>query len=363
MSGSGESAEDRTEAPSQKRQQEARDAGQLPVSRDLTMLASLGAATLACIWSVPTLGRQLANQCANLFSLLDRAQLSDGTLWRGPVSAVLVSAAMLAGAVAIPAAVASIACVLLQTQFYIGGAPIRFQLSRISPVAGLGRLFSVRHLLEFLKSCLRLVILCALAWSVLGHAPLSAMAVMASDIAGLLPVAGGQMEGFARPVLMVLACFAAADVLLVRFQHTRSIRMTRQQVRLENRDSDGDPFIKAKLRRIRNQRAKRRMMAKVKKADVVITNPTHYAVALTYERGSKTAPRVVAKGADLVAARIRDEATAHGVPIVPNPPLARALFLVELDQEIPGEHYKAVAEVIAFVWRLKARLPPPARAS
>jgi hypothetical protein len=141
------------------------------------------------------------------------------------------------------------------------------------------------------------------------------MAVMASDITGLLPLAGSQIEGFARPVLMVLACFAAADVLLVRFQHTRSIRMTRQQVRLENRDNDGDPFIKAKLRRIRNQRAKRRMMSKVKKADVVITNPTHYAVALTYQRGSKAAPRVVAKGADLVAARIRDEATAHGVPI------------------------------------------------
>ena len=122
------------------------------------------------------------------------------------------------------------------------------------------------------------------------------------------------------------------------------------------REVDGDPFIKAKLRRIRQQRSKRRMMAKVKSAAVVITNPTHYAIALAYERLGNTAPRVVAKGADFMAVRIREEAAAHGVPVVPNAPLARALFQLELDQEIPAEHYRAVAEVIAFVWKLKARM-------
>ena len=131
--------------------------------------------------------------------------------------------------------------------------------------------------------------------------------------------------------------------------------MTREQVRLEMRDSDGDPLIKAKLRRLRVQRSRRRMMAKVKSAAVVITNPTHYAVALAYEHGGNAAPRVVAKGADFVAARIREEAVAHGIPLVPNPPLARSLYMVELDHEIPAEHYRAVAEVIAFVWKLRTR--------
>jgi flagellar biosynthetic protein FlhB len=133
------------------------------------------------------------------------------------------------------------------------------------------------------------------------------------------------------------------------------MRMTREQVRLEMRDTDGDPHVKAKLKRIREIRSRRRMMANVKKATVVITNPTHYAIALSYDNSG--APRVVAKGTDFVAASIREEADLHKIPIVPNPPLARALYQVELDMEIPGEHYRAVAEVIAFVWKLKNRRP------
>jgi flagellar biosynthetic protein FlhB len=163
------------------------------------------------------------------------------------------------------------------------------------------------------------------------------------------------LESFARPLMIALACFAALDVMLVRFDHTKSMRMTREQVRLEMRDADGDPFIKAKLKRIREMRFRRRMMAKVKAAAVVVTNPTHYAVALSYDNTG--APRVVAKGADFVATRIREEATVHKVPIVANPPLARALYQVELDREIPAEHYRAVAEVIAFVWKLKTPRP------
>jgi flagellar biosynthetic protein FlhB len=131
--------------------------------------------------------------------------------------------------------------------------------------------------------------------------------------------------------------------------------MTREQVRLEMRDADGDPYMKAKLKRIREMRSRRRMMAKVKSAAVVITNPTHYAVALSYDNTG--APRVVAKGADFVAARIREEAETHKIPIVANPPLARALYQFELDREIPAEHYRAVAEVIAYVWKLKTRRP------
>jgi flagellar biosynthetic protein FlhB len=152
-------------------------------------------------------------------------------------------------------------------------------------------------------------------------------------------------------------CFAAVDVFLVRFQHTKSLRMTRQDIRREMRSTDGDPMIKGKLRRMREQRSRRRMMANVKKAAVVITNPTHYAVALAYD--STGAPKLVAKGTDFMAARIREEAGNHKVPIVANPPLARALYQVELDREIPAEHYRAVAEVIAFVWKLKPRSVAP----
>jgi flagellar biosynthetic protein FlhB len=135
------------------------------------------------------------------------------------------------------------------------------------------------------------------------------------------------------------------------------MRMSKQEQRDEYKETEGDPFIKGKLRQIRTQRARKRMMAAVPKASVVVTNPTHFAVALQYEMASAGAPRVVAKGADLIAARIRELARQHGVPVVENPPVARALYAtVEIDQEIPPEHYKAVAEIISYVLRLKGKL-------
>ena len=131
--------------------------------------------------------------------------------------------------------------------------------------------------------------------------------------------------------------------------------MSREELRQESRDSEGDPRIKGKLKQLRLQRARRRMLATVAKATVVVTNPTHYAVALAYERGTASAPRVVAKGVDEIAARIREAAEAARVPLVANPPLARALYLVPLDAEVPAEHFKVVAEIIAYVWRLRGR--------
>lgn len=323
------------------------------------MLASLFGAALGCAALAPELGQRLAHRCASLLGLLHRVSLDDRVALGGPVLEPLLTAAMLVGAVAVPAALCSIGAVLLQTGFYIGSAPIRFQLSRVSPAAGFSRIVSWHHLLDFLKACVRLAVLFWLAWWVLGRRWDDSIVALASDLGWLLPAVYEHVERFVSPLLVVLAFFAVADVLLVRFQHTKSLRMTREQLRLEMRDADGDPFIKAKVRRIREQRSRRRMMAKVKTAAVVVTNPTHYAVALAYERKGAAAPRVVAKGADLVAARIREEAEARGVPIVPNPPLARALYQVDLDREIPAEHYRAVAEVIAFVWKLRARVATP----
>ena len=135
----------------------------------------------------------------------------------------------------------------------------------------------------------------------------------------------------------------------------RSLRMTVQEMKDEIKETEGDPLVKSRLRRLRQQRAKQRIQAAMSKATVVVTNPTEYAVALAYQSGSAGAPRVVAKGVDFLAARIRELARQNTIPIVPNPPLARALYLVEIDTEIPAQHYKAVAEIIAYVWRLRDR--------
>ncbi len=352
MSGEGSAAEDRTEAPTQKRLDQARESGQLAVSRDLTMLASLAGAAAGCVYVAPDAGRRMTVHLADLIGMAGQLELATLPSQLGDV---LLPAALLVGGIGLPAAGCAILCNMMQTGFYVANTPIKFQVSRISPMAGLGRLLSKQHLLDFLKSVMRLVMLGLLAWSVLGGRTGEGAAAMGANAPRILAIAGGQIGAFARPLLVVLACFAALDVFLVRFQHSRKMRMTREQMRLEMRDADGDPLVKGKLRRIRAQRAKKRMMAKVKTADVIITNPTHYAIALKYESGSNAAPKVVAKGMDFVAARIREEAAAHGIPLVANPPLARALYPVELDREIPAEHFRAVAEVIAYVWKLKNR--------
>jgi flagellar biosynthetic protein FlhB len=155
--------------------------------------------------------------------------------------------------------------------------------------------------------------------------------------------------------MIAFAAIALLDYLVVRFRHLHKLRMTRQEVRDEVKESEGDPIIKGRIRNLRMARARRRMMAAVPQAAVVITNPTHYAVALAYDENSQAAPKVVAKGADAVAARIRALAEESNVPLVSNPPLARALFKLELETEIPAEHYQAVAEIIAYVWRLRGR--------
>ena len=153
-------------------------------------------------------------------------------------------------------------------------------------------------------------------------------------------------------VLPAQAAIAAVDFLWVSLRHARGLRMSRHDIIEEQKETEGDPRVKARLRQIRMARARRRMLAAVPKATVVITNPTHYAVALVYDRAKHAAPRVVAKGVDTLAARIREVAAENRVPLVANPPLARALYRVEVDADIPAEHFQAVAEIIAYVWRL-----------
>jgi flagellar biosynthetic protein FlhB len=264
---------------------------------------------------------------------------------------------------------AGAAAVLLQTGFLLRPSAISFDLSRISPAAGLGRIFGFDNLVALGKSLAKGAILGVGAWRVL-----------ASELPGLLATASMPpavlLDHLLRSLLHLMlylvgaqALFAVLDVLWVRMRHASSLRMSREEIRQERKESDGDPHVKGRMRKLRMARVRRRMMAAVPKATVVVTNPTHYAVALVYQRGQKGAPRVVAKGIDDVAARIREVARSAGVPLVANPPLARALYTVDLDTEVPLEHFKAVAELIAYVWRLQntalrnaaggSRTPPP----
>ena len=260
----------------------------------------------------------------------------------------ILGAALLAGAGA----------VLVQTRFLLNLGALQPRFSRVSPVAGLKRVFGLNGLVEIVKSLGKLGLLATAIWIAI-RADWSRLMRLPWQDAHSLP------QAVARPVfhlfvatVCVQAIVAAADLGWVRFRHARDLRMSKQSIRDEIKDTEGNPHIKARIRRIRVMRARKRMMAKVPTSTVVITNPTHYAVALTYDRATNPAPRIVAKGSDSLAARIRAVAESSGVPVVANPPLARALYRLDLDTEIPAEHYKAVAEIIAYVWRLRRPAEP-----
>jgi flagellar biosynthetic protein FlhB len=243
---------------------------------------------------------------------------------------------------------------LLQTGFLL--RPLRPDLSRLDPVQGMRRLFGVENLVEAGKSLLKIAVLGAAAWRVIASNLETLAAAPGRDPVVLPGLLLRQIVQLLIPLLLIQGVITAADLFWVRFRHARSLRMSRDEIRQETKETDGDPHVKAQRRQIRRARMRRRMMAAVPKATVVITNPTHYAVALAYDRAAHAAPRVVAKGVDEVAARIREVAAEHRVPVVANPPLARALYRMELEAEIPAEHFQAAAEIIAYVWRLQGRM-------
>ncbi|WP_044563940.1 flagellar biosynthesis protein FlhB, partial [Azospirillum sp. B4] len=234
-----------------------------------------------------------------------------------------------------------------------------FDLNRFNPVTNLLNKFKVANLIEFAKSVIKVVVVSAIVLPgliPLGHA---VDHFIAMPLMGLVNETKHQAIGLIIRVMVALALLAGADWWYQRWKFMRDLRMTKQEVKDEHKQSEGDPLIKGKIRALRIQRARSRMMDNVPKADVVVTNPTHYAIALKYDPISMTAPMVVAKGVDFVAARIRELAEEHGIPLVPNPPLARALYAsAEVDEEIPAEHYKAVAQVISYVFKLKKKTFP-----
>ena len=342
-------AENRTLPASQKRLQRAREEGQAPHSRDAAMLAGLGAATLTLCVMAPGQAGRLG---ARLVPLLADAHLADP---REALAAACRAVLLTVAPAAVAAALATVAATLLQTGFLVHLQAAMPDLARLSPARGLRRVFGASSLVEAGKSLLKLALVAGLLWATLAGLAPELPATLGWNAAHLLDGSFRAMLGVMFGLLSGQVAIAAFDILAGRLKHARGLRMSRQDQRDEHRESEGDPRVKTRLRQLRRQRAKRRMMAAVPRATVVITNPTHYAVALAYEKTDGGAPRIVAKGMDEVAARIREVAAEHRVPLVASPVLARALYPLELDAEIPAEHFKAVAEIIAYVWRLRAR--------
>jgi flagellar biosynthetic protein FlhB len=241
----------------------------------------------------------------------------------------------------------------IQHRILFSVEPLTPHLSKISPAAGLRRLFSKQALANFAKGLAKLTIFGAVIASLLWPQRYRLAGLIGADPVLILPFTQSLAMQMLGTVVAILAIVAAADYLFQYRQWYERQKMSLRELKDEFRQTDGDPMVKGKIRQLRQSRMRKRMMAAVPKASLVITNPTHFAIALRYERGM-SAPICLAKGVDLIARRIREVAEAHGIPVIENPPLARALHAtVEIDQEIPPEHYRAVAEIIGYLMRLR----------
>lgn len=355
MSGADEDdSGEKSHEPTQRRLDEARRKGQVPRSLDVNGVAATGGLVLAAIafghWSVERTGTAL-------MAFLDRPDLlaqatRDGS--GGMAGALMLSLAMaLSPWVALPAG-AVIVAILAQQALTVTGENLMPKLSRISPLAQARQKFGADGLFEFAKSTAKLVVVgVILAWF-LGREADSILGLVRMDPGSVAAGLGRLMIGFLLVVLAVSGVIAVADWLWQRFEHLRRNRMTLKDLRDEAKEAEGDPWLKSERRRRGMDIATNRMLADVPRADVVIVNPTHYAVALAWDRKPGTAPVCLAKGVDETAARIREVAAGAGVPIHRDPPTARALHAtVEIGQEIHPDTYRAVAAAVRFAERMR----------
>jgi flagellar biosynthetic protein FlhB len=254
---------------------------------------------------------------------------------------------------------AAVISVVAQVGFNFTAGKLKPNLGNINPIAGFKQLFSFQSLVEAGKGMVKIFVVGGAVWLLIIPSLHHPDQIIDQDIRVTLKQIHWMIVLILMLVVLIMAVLASGDLFYQRWSYIEKLKMTKQEVKDEHKESEGDPKIKGRIRALRLERHRKRMMANVPKATVVITNPTHYAVALKYDMESMAAPVLVAKGVDYLAKRIRQIADTHEVPIMENPPLARALYAsVEVDQEIPEEHYKAVAEVIGYVMRLKKTFQP-----
>lgn len=344
---------ERTERPTPHRRSESRRKGQVAKSPDLTAALGLLGALVAINLMGPRIFRELAGLMGRLLG--EPTSLSaDSMLAAARIGFVTAGKVLLpiAAAVAATAVVAN----LVQVGFIASWHPVAPDLNKINPIAGLGRLFSRRNLVRLLVNVGKVGLVAWVAWALIANRMDRMIVLPQLDFLAALTVAGEMVFTVSIRLALVLLVLALLDYAYNRYQHEQQLRMTKQEIREELRRMEGDPLLRARRLRVARQLAMQRIAAEVPKADVIVTNPTHVAVALRYDAKAMAAPTVIAKGADLMAEHIRKLAIEHNVPIVRRPPLARAIYAAcEVGQEVPSKFYKAVAEVLAYVYELAGR--------
>ena len=348
-------AQEKTEKPTPRRLQEARKKGNIAKSADVNTAVVLIAAVAAIKLQFGAMGGRLMDLTTAFFTRLPKDDLTTGELYRlllmlsfefflivGPCLAILLAAGL--------------AVNYLQVGVLFTAEPLRPAFEKINPIAGFKRILSRRSFVEVLKAIFKMAVVAYVAYRAIADAyPQMASTVLMDRVGAAMLYAQVAWDICWRAVLVLLV-FGVADYFYQKWEYEKGLRMSKQDIKDEAKQSEGDPLVKGRIRRAQREAARRRMMADVPKATVVITNPTHVAVALRYDRETMPAPVVVAKGLDLVAQRIKEIAGENGVPMIENVPLARELHKrLDVDDEVPEDLYATVAEILVMVQKLNAR--------
>jgi flagellar biosynthetic protein FlhB len=345
---------ERTEQPTEKRLRDARDKGDVPRSRELSTAAVFGAGVIAILAMMPSLARSALGWMGQALTF-DAALTSHPEELLGHMGLLMLKLLLVVAPVAAICVVAGLAGPLLMGGLKYSSKSLMPDFKRLSPMAGLKRLYGAESVAELLRSLLRVALV--------GGAALLCLKLGLGKLLSLLglPLEQASRAGLAFTGTLLLATsgalllLATVDAPYQKWNHRRKLKMTRQELRDEMKEMEGRPEVKARIRQMQHQLSQRQMMESVPTADVIVVNPTHYAVALKYESGQMGAPRVVAKGVDEMALRIREVADAHRVAIVSAPPLARALYREgDIGREIPVRLYSAVAQILSYVYQLRA---------
>lgn len=346
--------QERTEKATPKRREKAREKGQVAQSKEVSsvviLMTALGLFYFSGSWILLNLGNLLSGVYQSMGTMrLD--SVADASAFSIKVTSYVFR---LLAPLFLLLTVAGIAANVLQFGFGLYPKKLVPKFTTINPVSGIKRIVSLKSLVEAVKSVLKIIIVGWIAYGVFSGHLKEFPALVDLDVGQILVFMGKVAFEIALYVCLALIVMAALDLIYQRWQYEENLKMTKQEVKDEHKQAEGDPKVKSRIRGLQREVAMRRMMESVPEADVVITNPTHLAIALRFDSEKMIAPRVMAKGADHVAERIRKIASENNVPLVENKPLAQALYrMVDLGEYIPAELYRAVAEVLAYVYRLK----------
>ena len=350
-----ETAQERTEKATPKRLREAREEGQVPRSRELTTMAMLMASSGGMLLLGPHIINGLDKVIHDRLSLGKRQIFDENTIINSLRDSALHTLEVMAPFFVLVTVVALLAPIALGGITFSGKA-LSFKWDRLDPVQGLKKLFGPRGLMELVKALAKFAVVAAVSVMVLWHWSGQLVSLGMQPLRPALAQTTHLLGWSFLLISCALILIAAVDVPFQLWDFSRQMRMSRQEIRDEFKETDGRPEVKSRVRRMQREFSRRRMMAEVPKADVVVVNPEHFAVALKYDQESMGAPVVVAKGADYIALQIRSIARSHRVPILSAPTLARAIYYsTELNKEIPAGLYVAVAKVLAYVYQLRRK--------